>query len=255
MNSILSYAFVMKIFFTVTRASAYGVGIYIGSRDWKLSLFTTTVILLNAFILSMCNSSYSKMMFGEISPSVLPTRTTEEFDETTFLSLSNQLKNNNLWIKLSIIISLALFLRVTISKRFLPIVFCLDYLLMEFFHYINGIYVGLFPSNSVMVDFLVRGELNCSHDWSNNKILAAALCLDAIKGSVMYCLFYITINVIPGGMYREIRTYYDNRKSSEKKVSTVKFRIVSRIKPIMEKYPSYLVILWCNVVIFYYFLF
>lgn len=245
----------VKIIIAAYYGLGIGTGICIASRNWILSLFTTTVVSLNAFVISMCNSSYSKSMFGETSPSVLPARTTEGFDEATFSFLTNQLNNNNLWIKLSIIISLALFLRVTISKKFLPIAFSLDYLLMELLRYINGVYFGLFHSDGVMVEFLAWGKLNCSRDWSNSKIVAAALCLDAIKGSIMCCLFYITITVIPVGTYREIRTYYDNMKSSEKKTSTMKFRIVNRIKPIMEKYPSYLIILWCNVVIFYYFLF
>lgn len=241
----------IKIILSVYYGSGSGFGILIASRDWRLALFTTTITALNAFLIIICHPSYLKSLTEETLTNVLSIKTTEGLDETVFSFLSDQIHSHHLWVKFSIIITFALFLRVTISKRVLPIAFCSDYLLIEFYYYICWIYVRLFHSESVIVDFLLWRELNCFQNWSNSKIIAASLCFDAIKGSTICCIFYITISVIPAGAYREIRAYYDDIKFSEKKKSTLKFRIVNRIKPIMEKYPAYLIILWCNVVLFF----
>lgn len=251
MKNVLRDTRVLKVISTVGMASFIGLGCYLGSKDWKLAVFIGTVFAINELGVNIYHSYLRKSKVVETSSSILTSKNKyEELGAKIFPSLSSQINNNNLWLKLSILISLALFLRVTISKRVLPIAFCLDYLLIELHRYLGRVYIRLFHSNSVILELLLKNSVECSKNWSDRKIITIALFFDVIRFVIFYCMFIITIGIIPACTSRELRTYYEDMKNSEMKTSSLKYKIFNRIKTVVENYPNYLVGLWC-IFVFY----
>lgn len=247
-ESILRNLLLMEIFGAVFCALIAVPLVFVLVGDWKFAVFVSTLISLNEFPVIIRDFYLRMSKLEEISSGILPIE--NKFDEKNYPSLSSQINNNTLWLKLTIIISLALFLRVTISKRILPIAFCLDYLLIELLRYVGRIYVRLFHCESVTARRELKLPLECSHDWSDRKIITISGCINVIRMIIILCAFMVTAFVIPAFTIAEIRNYCNRTKISEKETLTLKSKIINRIKPVMERYPKYLIALWCNIIFY-----
>lgn len=149
-------------------------------------------------------------------------------------------KERRKWVKISIIIMLAIFSRIITSRWILPGTITLDYVLYEGFLLLNNTYQKLFPSNGIFMCLLSKKPITNSMGWSKSITIIVALFFDIIEILILMIVFVLSGSIIPFSILYEVNRYTKVLLNSGDKKLLLPYKVLEFFVYIIDNYTPHL---------------